>query len=272
MKRTVFFISDGTGITAEMLGHSLLTQFEPLSISPITLPYIDTAEKAQKALGLIHHAYQKDGAKPLVFATLINQEVRQIIATCEGQLFDLLNTFIQPLEKALDMKSSYRVGRSHAMIDYDAYKTRIDAINYTLANDDGIGTHNYPKADIIILGVSRSGKTPTCLYLALQHGIFAANYPLTEEELGQQSLPTELKKYKHKSFGLTIEPERLHSIRSERRPNSRYAKLEQCRQEIKMVETLYQQEQIPFINTTQFSIEEIATRILAITEIPRRIF
>ncbi len=272
MKRTVFFISDGTGITAEMLGHSLLTQFEALTICPITIPYIDTTEKAEKTVGLINRAQEKDGVKPLVFATLIDQDLHRVIAKGNGQLFDLFNTFIQPLEKTLDMKSSYRVGRSHAMVDYDAYKARIDAINYALSNDDGIGTHNYHKADVIILGVSRSGKTPTCLYLALQYGIFAANFPLTEEELENDHLSNELKSYKDKCFGLTIEPQRLQSIRSERRPNGRYSQADQCRKEVRMVESLYQRENIPFIDTTQFSIEEIATRLLAITEIPRRIF
>jgi len=270
-QRTAFFLSDGTGITAETLGHSLLTQFENLNFEKITVPYVDTLAKAEGVVARVNQAAEQDGNKPLIFATFANQEIRQVIADSKGLLLDFFNTFLNPLEAELGVSSSHNIGRMHGLVDYNAYMARMNAVNYTLIHDDGVSTQNYDEADLILVGVSRCGKTPTCLYLALQFGIFTANYPFTEEDMDMLELPHFLQKHRHKIFGLTIEPQRLHSIREERRPNSRYASLAQCQLEINKIEKLFQQEQIHYLSTTTRSIEEIATSVLATTGVKRRI-
>jgi [pyruvate, water dikinase]-phosphate phosphotransferase / [pyruvate, water dikinase] kinase len=271
MKRTIFFLSDGTGITAETLGHSLLTQFEQIQFDKITIPYIDSVEKAQQAVAQINHAAEKDGVKPLVFSTLVNPEIRSILANSSGLVLDFFAAFIHPLEKELETKSSHRIGRMHGLVDYNAYMTRINAVNYTLSHDDGIGSKNYAQADLILVGVSRCGKTPTCLYLALQFGIYAANYPFTEEDMADLKLPAALQQHKAKLFGLSIEPERLYLIRQERRPDSRYASLAQCELEVKKVEQLFRKENIPYLSSTARSIEEISSSLLTTLGIKRRL-
>jgi regulator of PEP synthase PpsR (kinase-PPPase family) len=271
-KRSVFFLSDRTGITAETLGHSLLTQFEGIEFRQVNIPFLDSREMALKAVERINLAAELDGEKPIIFSTLLNDELRDIISQSEGQIFDFFETFINPLESVLNTPSAHAVGRSHGIKGYDTYKTRIDAVNFALRNDDGTTTRHYPDADIILIGVSRSGKTPTCLYLALQYGIHAANYPLTEEDLDVARLPEALTPFRGKLFGLTIDAERLHQIRNERRKDSRYASREQCQHEVKTVEQLYRKEQIPFLDTSNVSIEEIATIILHQTGIERRLY
>lgn len=271
MKRTAFFISDGTGITAEALGNSLLAQFEAISFEKVTLPYIDTLEKAESAIAQINAACINDGARPLVFDTIVNEEIRRIISRCDGFKIDVFSTFLSPLENELQTRSSYSVGRSHAIGEIHRYKDRIESVNYAIDNDDGGRVQQYDKADIILLGVSRSGKTPTCLYMAMQFGVRAANYPLTEEDLHQHRLPELLEPHREKLYGLTIEPFQLSAIRQERRPNSRYASLDQCDREVREVERIFREEGIRSINTTTFSIEEIATRIMADVGLKRRI-
>ena len=271
MKRTVFFLSDRTGITAETLGHSLLTQFEGIEFKQITLPFIDSVEKAEQAVEQINNAASQNGCAPLLFSTLIDMEVREVISQSKGFLLDFFDTFINPLESELGIQSAHAVGRSHGMGVYANYKARIDAVNFALGNDDGVTTRHYPAADIILIGVSRSGKTPTCLYLALQYGILAANYPLTEEDLESPRLPSLLEPYRDKLYGLTINPLRLQQIRRERRPDSHYASMQQCEHEVRTVESMYRREQIPFLDTSSVSIEEIATTILHHTGLVRRL-
>jgi len=272
MKRNVFFISDGTGITAEALGHSLITQFDTIEFEATTIPYINNQEKAQKVVEQINEIYDQEKLRPLVFATLVNPEIYATIKESRGKLIDLFKTFIDPLEKELGIKSSFTIGLSHSMADFTTYKNRIDAINYTLAHDDGVKPHNYGQADVVLVGVSRSGKTPTCLYLALQFGILAANYPLTDDDFKRLTLPESLKPYKDKLYGLVVDAKRLHAIRNERRPNSQYASMQQCRKEINELIAMYQHENVPYLNTTHYSIEEIATKILAKAGIQRRTF
>ncbi len=269
MKRQAFFISDGTGITAETLGHSLLSQFESIEFEQVTLPYIDTDEKAQEVVQKLNKIKADTGEQPIVFDTIVNQNIRGIISKANAFKVDIFSTFLSPLEKELNISSSYTVGKSHAGGDNEAYKARIDAVNFALDNDDGSKIKHYDKADIILVGVSRSGKTPTCLYMALQFGIKAANYPLTEEDLGSMLLPDAIKPFKKKLFGLTIDPERLSAIRNERKSNSRYASLNQCYYETEEVEMLYRQEGISFLSTTDLSIEEISTRIMLDTQLKR---
>ncbi len=272
MKRFVFMLSDGTGITAETLGNSLISQFDNISFERLTIPYIDSIEKAEKVVQQINKAYQEHGSKPLVFMTLVNREIRShFFKEAKACVFDLFNTFIAPLEYELNEKSSYTVGRTHGVVDNQLYLHRLEAIDFALSHDDGVKTRGYEKADIILIGVSRCGKTPSCLYMALQYGILAANYPFTDEEMLGFKLPEILRPYKDKLFGLTIDVPRLQQIRSERRPNSKYASTDQCRLEVAEVEAMYQKEKIPYINSTKYSIEEISTKILASAGLQRKI-
>jgi regulator of PEP synthase PpsR (kinase-PPPase family) len=269
MKRTVFYLSDRTGITAEMLGHSLLTQFEGIDFQQVTLPYIDSADKAEEAVVRINSTAERDGERPLLFSTLVNMEVREIISQSNGMMLDFFDTFINPLEKELRTNATTVVGRSHGIGAYENYKARIDAVNFALRSDDGSDLRDYPVADIILIGVSRTGKTPTCIYLALQYGLFSANYPITEDDMSSSYLPVTLEPFREKLFGLSIDPMRLHQIRQERRSHSRYASLEQCEFEVQKVNEIYRREKIPFIDTSSASIEEIATTIIHKTGLNR---
>lgn len=271
MKRYIYMISDGTGLTAESLGNSLLTQFEQIEFEKKTIPYLDTLEKAQQLSKELNQCYQKTGEKPIVFITMVNPEISNFIKQAKACVFDLFNTFLAPLEQELSIKSSYTVGRKHSVADTKSYDLRIQAVNYALDHDDGIKTRDYSQADIILIGVSRCGKTPSCLYMALQFGILAANYPFVEHELTEFKLPELLKPYKQKLFGLTIDSVRLQHIRSERRPDSQYSSMEQCRLEINEVEAMYRLENISFLNSTRYSIEEIATKIIAAAGIKRKL-
>lgn len=272
MKRTVFFISDGTGITAEGLGRSLLAQFEGIQFEHLTQPYINTTEKAHQLVQLINQTAKKDGTRPLLIDTIVDQSIRSVISLSNAMNIDVFSTFLAPLEEELGAQSSYTVGKTHALTKEkeDTYKARIDSVHFALDNDDGARTRHYDKADLILVGVSRCGKTPTCIYLALQFGVRAANYPITEDDLLDSELPKALRPYRHKIFGLTIEPERLASIRHERRPNSTYASLKQCTREVDDVENMYRRHRINFIDSTHHSIEEISTRILSQAGIERR--
>jgi regulator of PEP synthase PpsR (kinase-PPPase family) len=270
--RTVFFISDQTAITSEVLGQSLLTQFEGIDFLRTTLPYINNRDKAEEAREQIDRCFREEGERPIIFCTFTDPEIRRVVETSNSVCFDFFDTFVSPLEQALGITSSHAMGRTHGMVDPNSYHSRINTVNFALFNDDGANLKQYPRADVILIGVSRSGKTPTCLYLALQFGINAANYPLTEDDLGSHRLPGALKPFKDKLFGLTISPEFLQRIREERRPASRYASLQQCRGEIDMLEELYFREKIPFLNTTTVSIEEIATNILQETGLQRHLF
>ena len=272
MKRSAFFISDGTGITAETLGQSLLAQFENVTFSKFTRPYIDSAEKARAMVQQIDNAAEKDGVRPIIFDTIVNQDIREILATSNGFMIDIFSSFLAPLEQELAEHSSYSVGKSHSIGHHSNYMERIEAVNFALDNDDGARTHYYDKADIILVGVSRCGKTPTSLYLAMQYGIRAANYPFIADDMDNLVLPASLKPLQHKMFGLTINPERLAAIREERRENSRYASLRQCRMEVTEVEALYRKNKIPCLNSTNYSVEEIATKIMDIMGLNRRMY
>lgn len=271
-KRTVFFVSDRTGITAETLGHSLLTQFDGVNFRQRTVPFIDSPEKAEAFVRRMDETRERDGMLPIVFSTLINDDAREIVQSAQCLFLDFFDAFIGPLERELEIKSSHTAGRAHGVTDYSSYTRRIDAMNFALANDDGVTTRNYDDADLVLIGVSRSGKTPTCLYLALQYGISAANYPLTEDELHGGNIPPELLQYRDKLYGLTIHPERLQQIRQERRPDSRYASAQQVKFELNEAEAVLKKLGIPYIDTTNSSIEEIATTIIHETGIKRRAF
>ncbi len=259
--RTVFFVSDGTGITAETFGHSVLTQFE-LRFKEIRLPFIDTMDKAHDAVRRINDAGDKDGKRPIVFSTLVKADLSIVIRKSKAMHMDLIQTFVEPLEQELGVKSTHTIGRSHNIADSEDYKNRIEAINFSLAHDDGQSHKNLAMADVILVGVSRSGKTPTSLFLAMQFGIKAANYPLIPEDFERGKLPSGLLPFKDKIFGLSIAPDRLAEVRNERRPGSKYAALENCRYEVNEAEKMMRREGIRWMSSTVKSIEEIATTVL----------
>ena len=260
--RTVFFVSDGTGITAETFGSSILAQFDSLRFRLRRIPFVDSLEKADDAANVIETQAKEDGKRPIVFSTLVNTRILERIKRVRALHLDLFQTFVEPLERELDLKSSHTIGRFHHATDTDAYKNRIEAINYSLAHDDGQSIKNLREADVILIGVSRSGKTPTSLYLAMQHGLKVANCPLIPEDFDRQDLPPALKPHQKKLFGLTILPERLSEIRQERRPNSKYASIENCRHEVREAEAMMRRSGIRWLSTTTKSIEEISTTIL----------
>jgi regulator of PEP synthase PpsR (kinase-PPPase family) len=270
-QRTVFFVSDQTGVTAETLGHSLLSQFEGVEFKLVTVPFVDSVDKAKEVAARIDSVIAEGGLRPIVFTSLVEEEVRKRLLSCAGLVLDFFEAFLSPLETELGVQSSHTSGRAHGMVDMHAYDSRMDATNYALAADDGHDLRHYAEADVILTGVSRSGKTPTCLYLALHYGVFAANYPLTEEDLEMMRLPRSLEPYRTKLYGLTISPERLRQIRLERRSAGRYASAPQVSFELRAAETIFKRYGIPYLDTTHCSIEEIASRILSETGVERRV-
>jgi regulator of PEP synthase PpsR (kinase-PPPase family) len=269
--RTVFFVSDQTGVTAETMGHSLLTQFGGLAFRQVTLPFISTVDKAEEAVRRINATAATEGMRPIVFSTLVQEPLRDVVRRSEALFLDFFDAFLRPLEAELETKSSRTEGRAHGIADIGAYTLRINATNFALANDDGGTTQDYEHADVILMGVSRSGKTPTCLYMALQYGIFAANYPLADGDFEQRRLPSRLAQYQRKLYGLTIAPERLQQIRHERKPDSKYASPTQVAFEVRTAESMFAQYGIPYIDTTECSIEEIASRIIERAQLERRL-
>ncbi|MBS1156683.1 MAG: phosphoenolpyruvate synthase regulatory protein [Proteobacteria bacterium] len=272
MTRTVFFVSDSTALTAEMLGHSLLTQFSGNHFHEMTIPFVNTPERADEAAKTIREQSANDDRRPIVISTLIDPALRLHERIPEALHLDLFDTFIDTLEHELEQKASHRAGAAHAITDINEYMDRMEAVNFTMNHDDGVHPRDLAEADIILLGVSRSGKTPTCLYMALQFGVKAANYPLTEEDFAIQGLPKILQPWRKKLFGLTIDPERLAQIRRERAPNSRYATPENCRFEVEESEALMRHNSIPHLDTTTLSVEELATTILHRTGLKRHGF
>ena len=271
IKRSVFFISDGTAITAETLGHSLLAQFPHIDFDIHIIPYISSEEAAMNVVAEINQRADRDGQQPLVFDTLVDPYVRDIINTANAVNLDVFEGLIGKLSEVLGTAPTTLVGQTHAVTDSESYKARIDAVHFALDNDDGARTRHYDKADLILIGVSRSGKTPTSIYLSLQFGIRVANYPLTEEDLDDNRLPAVLRPHKNKLFGLMIDAERLVAIRTERKANSRYASFSQCQMELRAVEGIYISEGIKYLNVSEMSIEEISTRVLQMTGLKRRI-
>lgn len=267
--RSVFFISDGTGITAETLGHSLLAQFPECRFRQVRMPFVDSEDRARDCLRQIREAASQAEQRPIVVSTLVNPKVVAILRQADAFFLDLFDKYIAPLEAELGMKSTHTVGRFHGIADSADYKARIEAINFALAHDDGQSNEKLAESDVILVGVSRSGKTPTSLYLAMQFGVKAANYPLIPEDFERNKLPADLVRHRQKLFGLTITPERLSQIRQERRPNSHYAAIENCRHEIDAAHRLMRREGIPFTESTSRSIEEISAKILQEIRIPR---
>ena len=271
-KRSAFFVSDRTGITAEMLGHSLLTQFDGLILNETTLPFIDSLDKAQEVVQRINGAAIADGVRPIIISTLANTAIAAEVGKANALFLDCFQIFIAPLELELGSRASHEIGRTHNVNDIVNYYKRMESVNYTLSHDDGVSTRDLSEADVILVGVSRCGKTPTCLYLSMQFGIRAANYPLIPEDFGDRQLPATLRPLRAKLNGLTITPARLQRIRSERRPNSTYADLKNCEYEIREAEAMMRHEKIPFLDATAKSVEELATTIMQQAKLERRIY
>ena len=267
--RKVYFLSNRTAITAETLGQSLLAQFPDVRFSSVTIPYVDNIEKTHAIVARINRENSNTRLQPIVISTMVDEEISKILHQSVALVLDPLERFLPDLESLLKQDSVHQTQLSHRIINQTVYESRIDAIDFSMIHDDGGTTRSYDKADTIIVGVSRSGKTPTCLYLALQFGLKAANYPITEEDIDSETLPKPINPYKNKLFGLTTNAERLSYIRKERRPDSRYASLEQCRKEIKAAEIMFNNFNIPYLNTTTISIEEIATKVVELIGLNR---
>jgi len=271
MRRTVFYISDGTGITAETIGHSVLTQFEGVDADTVRIPFVDSLDKATVAAERVRMEGERSGVRPIVVNTVVDPALSSVLATSGALMLDVFAPFIAPLEAELGTKRQPRVGKAHGLTNFAEYEARINATNYAMSHDDGVDV-NYADAEVILVGVSRSGKTPTCLYLALHFGVRAGNYPLTPDDLERQEIPPNLKLHRRKLFGLTIDPVRLTQVREARRPGSRYAKLDQCRWEVAEAERLLKREGISTLSTTHTSIEEIASKVLAALGLERHLF
>jgi len=271
MQRTVFFISDGTAITTETLGHSLLTQFPEANLRQVRIPFVSDETKAHEAVDQINRAGREDGALPIVFDSIVDEVISSIIKSSNAVILDLFSTFLDTLEQALGTPRKASVGRAHGMVNFGRYEERMDATSYALNHDDGVSL-TYKGADVILVGVSRSGKTPTCLYMALHFGVKAANYPLTQDDMEEQKLPLFLRPHKGKIVGLTINPDRLAQIRENRRPGSKYASMRQCHWEVETAESMLRAAGVPVLNTTHSSIEEIASRILQQLGLQREMF
>ena len=269
-RRSAFFISDRTGLTSESMGEALLDQFENINFKRATYPFVDTPEKARAMVQIINAAADNSGLRPLIFPSVINVEIREILKTSKGLTLSFFDAFLGTLERELGQTARHSVGKNHGIIDTQRYDARMDAVNFSLNHDDGISDKDLNDADVILMGVSRSGKTPTCLYLALQYGIRAANYPLTPDDLDSRELPRMVRQHKHKLFGLTIMPERLQAIRHERRPDSNYSSLNTCKREVSDAQSMFRQHGIPFTNTTDKSVEELAVNIMQACQLKRR--
>ncbi len=271
-RRDVFYVSDGTAITCETLGHVVLGQFA-VQPNEKTFPFVESDEKLSELLKQIQRSYQLHGVKPLVFFSMVIPEMRTRLLQAPAHLYDVLESIVQRVSLDIEMEPAPKLQRSRSVgKDSDTYFDRIAAIEYTLAHDDGVSLKDLDRADIILLGVSRSGKTPTSLYMAMQFGLRVVNYPFIAEDMHAMRLLPEFEFHRHKLFGLTINAERLTEIRENRLAGSEYASNQQCLQELATVEALFRREAIPYINTSSLSVEEISTRILERTGLKRRLF
>ncbi|HDZ9335531.1 TPA: kinase/pyrophosphorylase [Vibrio cholerae] len=271
-RRDVFYVSDGTAITCETLGHVVLGQFA-VQPNEKTFPFVESDEKLSELLKQIQRSYQLHGVKPLVFFSMVIPEMRTRLLQAPAYFYDVLESIVQRVSLDIEMEPAPKLQRSRSVgKDSDTYFDRIAAIEYTLAHDDGVSLKDLDRADIILLGVSRSGKTPTSLYMAMQFGLRVVNYPFIAEDMHAMRLLPEFEFHRHKLFGLTINAERLTEIRENRLAGSEYASNQQCLQELATVEALFRREAIPYINTSSLSVEEISTRILERTGLKRRLF
>lgn len=261
-RRTVAFVSDRTGLTAETFGRSLLSQFPRAQLERKTFSFVENVDRAREVAETIEQIYQDSGMQPVVFCTLVDDESQDIIKSSSACVIDLFNTFIGPLEATLGVESEHTLGLSQEAYGKKSYHRRLDAIDFSLAHDDGVRPDQLDEADLILVGVSRSGKTPTSLYMAMNFSLKVANYPLTDHELKSDRLPEVLEPWRSKLAALTINARSLSSIRQQRRPGSPYASMSVCQQELKAALTIFKNAHLPVFDTTDISIEEIAGSIV----------
>lgn len=270
-KRHAFIVSDRTGLTAEAMAHSLLSQFPGIDFNIETFTFVDSTDKALELVRRCNLIRTQTGTAPLIFLTMVNDELREHFNQSDTEVFDLFHTFIGPMEKHLGVKSSHTIGKSHGVKDEKAYTSRIAAVHFALQTDDGMETDHYGQADLIIVGVSRCGKTPASLYLSLHYGLYVSNYPLTSHELSSRELPQALLPFRDKLFALTIDPFRLLQIRQQRYQGSTYSTAATCQREIAQAESLFRSHQVPYLNTTRMSVEEIGAMIVNRTKAHNRL-
>ena len=261
-KQNVFFISDSTGITIESLGQSLFAQFPGTEFIKTVYPFVSSEQEARRVIAHIKTIMDSEPTPPIVFTSLADKSLTHLFISHDIPVLDIFSTFIPLLESRLGMNASHTVGETHGVGSPLKYVQRIEALDFTLNHDDGTKISDLENADIVLTGVSRSGKTPTCLYLAMHFNLKAANYPLADADFESSSLPGAIAGVQDHLFGLTLSPGELHKIRQERRPNSRYSSLEQCEFEIRRAEAIFRAANTPFLDSTSISIEEIATAIL----------
>lgn len=269
--RAIFYVSDGTGVTAETIGHSVLTQFDGIPFQTRRLPFVDNEARARAAASEIKQIGEDTGFRPVVINTVVDGHLSSLIAESGALMLDVFAPFIPPMEQELGVPRTPKVGKAHGGADSAEYEARMNATNYALTHDDGVQS-NFSDAEVILMGVSRSGKTPTCLYMALHYGVRAANYPLLPEDLENGELPPKLRPHAARIYGLTIDPRRLAQIREQRRAGSRYASIEQCRWEVEESERFFKRESIPVMHSTHMSIEEIASKIMQSLGMNRQLY
>lgn len=259
--RAAYFVSDSTGVTAETLGNALLVNFPGIPFARHTIPFVDTADGARAVVADIDRDAAA-GRAPLVFTTVKQAALRGILASSKATIIDLLAGHLTELEQALGTTASEQLGQFHGLGDTEQYFARMRAVEYAIEHDDGQSARALDQADVVIIAPSRCGKTPTTMYLALQHGLRVANYPLTDDDFPSEGLPKLIAKYANRCFGLTTTPLRLSQVRHERRPNSRYSSLEQCTLELRQAEDLYRRNRVPFLNSATKSVEEMSAVIM----------
>lgn len=259
--RAAYFVSDSTGVTAETLGNALLANFPGIRFLKHTIPFVVTDAEARGVVASID-ADAAEGRAPLIFTTVKHAALRSILATSKATLIDLLAGHLTELEQALGTTASEQLGQFHGLGDTDRYFARMRAVEYAIEHDDGQSARALDQADAIIIAPSRCGKTPTTMYLALQHGLRVANYPLTDDDYPSEGLPRAVAKYGARCFGLTTTPLRLSQVRHERRPSSQYSSLEQCTIELRRAEDLYRRNRVPFLNSSTKSVEEMSAVIM----------
>lgn len=266
----VFFLAGGTGISAETLGNLILGQFPAVGFTKRKIPFIKTAEEARKVVAHVDAA-KTDSVTPLVFSTVADESIREELVKTECAFIDLFGAHLDMVERVLHVNAAHHAGTVHGIDDQRAYEARMKAIDYSMEHDDGQSLRALDQADIILIAPSRCGKTPTSMYLAIQHGLKVANYPLVEEDFANNDLPAPIRAYGDRIFGLYSTAARLSQVRGERRPGSQYASMAQCSYELRRAEAIYSAHRIPSISSAHKSVEEIAAVILQnLDERPQR--
>jgi [pyruvate, water dikinase]-phosphate phosphotransferase / [pyruvate, water dikinase] kinase len=257
----VFFLSDSTGISAETMGNALLIQFPDLHFERTLIPFISSVEEAREVVAQLDAAMEGP-VTPLVFSTAAVDEVREELNKSKAPIIDFFGIHMSRVEEQLGARGLREARRLQGVGDVRRYNSRMAAIEFAIEHDDGLSPRGLDRADVVLLAPSRCGKTPTAMYLALQHGMFVANYPLVDEDLETTDLPRPVQDLADRCFGLTTTVSRLSRVRQERRPDSRYASEEQCRYELRRATAIYETHSLPTVDTSAASVEEIATVVI----------